>query len=314
MSIPSLGTPWLWGGFVLFILIMLIIDLGIFNRKVHAITIKEATTWSIVWISLALLFNSGIYTTFGYQPALEFFTGYLIEKALSVDNIFVFLVIFSAFAVPRRLQHRVLFWGIIGALLMRAFFIGTGALLLQKFEWIMYLFGAILVLTAIKLVVQREKEPHPERNLTVRLFRKFIPMTTSYDSNRFFCKENGKRVATPLMLVLVTIEITDLIFAVDSIPAIFAVTRDPFIVFTSNIFAILGLRSLFFLLTGIMEKFHYLKIGLSAILAYVGVKMLIMEFYHIPIFISLLVIAFILISAVIASLVRDNAIRKRAAL
>ena len=311
MPIHTLGTPLLWTLFIVFILGMLVLDLGVFNRKAHVVSIKEAIIWTVVWISLSLAFNFGIYYGFGYQPALEFFTGYLIEKALSVDNIFVFLVVFSSFGVPRHLQHRVLFWGILGALIMRAFFITVGAILLAKFNWVMYLFGAILIFTAIKLLVQKEQEMHPENQWIVRFLKKRIPMTTSYDSNRFFHRENGKRVATPLLLVLLTIEITDLVFAVDSIPAIFAVTRDPFIVFTSNIFAILGLRSFFFLLAGIMEKFHYLKLGLSLILSYVGVKMIIVDFYHIPIAFSLAVIGGILVMAVIASIFRESKIQRQ---
>lgn len=299
----SIGTPSLWIGFTVFVLALLVLDLGVFHRKAHAVNTREALTWSVVWISLALLFNAGVYTWFGPERGLEFLTGFLIEKALAVDNIFIFVLLFSYFAVPSTLQHKVLFWGIIGALIMRAVFIVVGGVLLQQFHWIMYLFGAFLVLTGVKLLRQPEEEIHPERNPLFRLFTRFVPSVAQYHGDRFFIRQGGKWVATPLLLVLVSVEATDLIFAVDSIPAIFAVTNDPFIVYTSNIFAILGLRSLYFLLAGIIHQFHYLKTGLALILAFVGTKMLLTDIYKIPIGVSLLVIALLLGGAIAASLV-----------
>ena len=291
MNPASIGTPALWIGFTVFILAMLALDLGVFHRKEHAVRMREALGWSIVWISLALIFNVGVYFWFGPERALEFLTGYLIEKALSVDNLFVFLVLFSYFAVPAKLQHRVLFWGIVGALIMRAGFIAAGAALIQSFHWVIYIFGAFLVFTGFKLLSARESEIHPERNIVIRLFRKLVRCVPDYRGARFIVKEAGRRYATPLLLVLVTIEATDIVFAVDSIPAIFAITTDPFIVFTSNIFAILGLRALYFLLAGMLGKFRNLKTGLGLVLAFVGVKMILAAWIHIPIAVSLCVIA-----------------------
>jgi len=303
-GIESIGTPWLWIGFIGFVLAMLALDLGVFHRKAHEVRVREALIWTGVWISLALVFNLGVYFWFGSERALEFLTGYVIEKALSVDNIFVFIVVFSAFAVPPKLQHRVLFWGILGALVMRAFFIVVGAALLHRFHWVIYIFGAFLVFTGLKLLLQRNDEVHPERNPLFRLFRRFVPSVSDYREGRFTVVEGGKRYATPLLLVLVAIEITDLVFAVDSIPAIFAITTDPFIVFTSNIFAILGLRALYFALAGIMGKFHYLKVGLSLVLVFVGTKMLVAGFYKIPIWASLGIIVALLGGSIVASLLR----------
>lgn len=310
------GTLWLWVGFNLFVLAMLAVDLGIFHRKAHAVSVREATIWSVVWISLAMLFNVGIYffwhvlsptsTYNNSEAALAFFTGYLIEKSLSVDNIFVFVLLFTYFAVPALYQHRVLFWGILGALLMRGILIAAGAALLKEFHWIIYLFGAFLIFTGIKMALHREEELHPEQNPLVKLLRRVMPITTSYEGDAFFVRRAGMLMATPLFLVLLIVESTDLIFAVDSIPAIFAVTQDPFIIYTSNVFAILGLRSLYFLLAGVMDKFYYLKLGLSAVLTFVGVKMVIVDFYKIPIGVSLGVIALILTAAVVASLVRSR--------
>jgi tellurite resistance protein TerC len=304
MGFESIGTPALWIGFTVFVLAMLVLDLCVFHRKTHEVRIREALVWSGVWIALALLFNLGMYFWFGPLRALEFFTGYVIEKALSVDNIFVFIVVFSVFAVPAKLQHRVLFWGILGALILRAIFVVLGAALLQKFHWVGYLFGAFLVFTGIKLLVQRGSEVHPERNPFFRLFRRFVPSVDHYRGGHFTVVEGGKRYATPLLLVLVAIEATDIVFAVDSVPAIFAVTTDPFIVYTSNIFAILGLRALYFALAAIMGKLHYLKIGLSLVLVFVGAKMLLAGVYTIPIVASLAVIAVLLAGAVVASLLR----------
>ena len=293
---------WLWVGFNAFILAMLALDLGVFHRKSHEVSLKEATLWSAVWVALALVFNAGIFYFRGTEQGVQFFTGYLIEKSLSVDNIFVFALIFGFFAVPKAYQHRVLFWGILGALVMRAVFIAAGAALLTRFHWIIYVFGAFLLLTGIKMALYRNQEMHPERNPVLKLVRKLVPVTNDYHEDRFWVRHGGKLLATPLFLVLVLVETTDLIFAVDSIPAIFAVTQDPFLVYTSNVFAILGLRSLYFLLAGVMDKFVYLKLGLSAILVFVGAKMLLTEVYKVPATVSLLVVLGILTAAVLASL------------
>ena len=307
MGLQTVGTPALWGGFLAFVLIMLALDLGVFHRRAHEVRVTEALIMTSVWIGLALLFNVGVYFMFGWERALEFLSGYLIEKALSVDNIFVFIVVFSVFAVPPKLQHRVLFWGILGALVMRALFIVVGAALLHRFHWISYIFGAFLVYTGIKLLVQRSGEVHPERNPLFRLFRSVIPSVSTYREGHFTVVENGKRYATPLLLVLLAIEATDIVFAVDSIPAIFAITTDPFIVFTSNIFAILGLRALYFAVASIMNKFHYLKVGLSLVLAFVGSKMLLAGVIKVPILVSLGVIAALLAGSMVASLLRAPA-------
>lgn len=304
MTAVSIGTPALWIGFTVFVLAMLALDLGVFHRKAHAVRMREALAWSILWIGLALCFNAGVYFWFGPERALEFLTGYLIEKALSVDNLFVFLVLFSYFAVPPALQHRVLFWGIVGALVMRAGFIMAGSALIQQFHWVIYIFGAFLVFTGIKLLTARAgHDIDPERNLILRLLRRMVPCVSEYRGARFFVKESGRRYATPLLMVLVAIEATDIVFAVDSIPAIFAITTDPFIVFTSNIFAILGLRALYFLLAGMIGKFRYLKVGLGMVLAFVGAKMLIAGVIHIPIAVSLGVVASLIGLSVAASAV-----------
>ncbi len=306
MDVEGIGTPWLLIGFIAFVLAMLALDLGVFHRKAHEVRVREALVWTGVWISLALLFNLGVYLWFGSEHALEFLSGYVIEKALSVDNIFVFIVVFSVFAVPANLQHRVLVWGILGALVMRALFIVLGAAVLHRFHWVSYLFGAFLVFTGVKLLMQRASEIHPERNPLFRLFRRFVPTVDDYRGGQFAVVEGGKRYATPLLLVLVAIEATDIVFAVDSIPAIFAITTDPFIVFTSNIFAILGLRALYFALAGMMGKFHYLKVGLSLVLVFVGGKMLVAGVYKIPILVSLGVIAALLGGAIVVSLLRPR--------
>jgi tellurite resistance protein TerC len=301
MEMESIGTPILWVGFTVFVLGMLALDLGIFHRDAHQLRVREALVWTAVWISLALLFNLGVYFWFGSERALEFLTGYVIEKALSVDNKFVFLVIFSAFSVPPKFQHRALFWGVLGALVTRGIFIVLGAALLHRFHWVAYLFGAFLVFTGIKLLTQRGDEADPEKNPIYRLFRRLIPSTDDYGAGHFTV-EAGRRYATPLLTVIVAIEATDIVFAVDSIPAIFAVTTDPFIVYTSNIFAMLGLRALYFALAGMMEKFHYLKVGLSLVLAAVGAKMLLAGVYKVPIPLSLAVIGTLLAGSVAASL------------
>lgn len=298
---------WLWTGFNVFVVLMLILDLAVFHRKTHTVKIKEALIWTGVWITLALLFNYGIYHFNGKEKALEFLTGYLIEKSLSVDNIFVFIMIFSYFRVPPAYQHKVLFYGIIGALAMRAIFIFAGIALLHKFHWIIYIFAAFLVFTGIRMLVQSDQQIDPERNPIVRLFKKMFPVTPAFHEDKFFVKIDGKRFATPLFVVVIMVEATDLIFATDSIPAILAITDDPFIVYTSNVFAILGLRALYFALDGLHKLFRYLKYGLSLILIFVGVKMFIADFYPIPIFVSLLVVAGILIAAVVASLLIRNA-------
>ena len=295
---------WLWIGFNVFVLFMLALDLGVFHRKAHVVTFKESIAWTVVWVTLALLFNLGVAHYMGDAKGLEFFTGYVIEKSLSVDNVFVFALLFSYFAVPPLYQHKVLFWGIIGALVMRAIMIALGAKLISEYTWIIYVFGVFLILTGIKMIVKREEEIHPERNPIVRWFKKLMPVTPDYRGDKFFVRENGVRYATPLFIVLLLVEFTDLIFAVDSIPAIFAVTKDPFIVYTSNVFAILGLRSLYFALAGVMDKFHYLKIGLGVVLSFVGVKMLLGHSpWKIDTHISLGVIVVVLASSVIASLV-----------
>jgi len=306
MEITTIATPWMWAAFTGVVLTMLALDLGVFHRQAHVVGVREAAIWSVVWVSLALAFNGWLAASFGAQRGLEFLTGYLIEKALAVDNIFVFLVVFASFKVPASYQHRVLFWGIFGALLMRALFIFAGAALLMRFHWIMYLFGAFLLLTGIKLLFQREIEPHPEHNPLFRLFTRLVPSVPDYHGGRFTVRRDGRTFVTPLLLVLVLIEITDLVFAVDSIPAIFAVTSDPFIVYTSNIFAILGLRAMFFLLAGAMDRFAYLKVGLSFVLMFVGTKMVIVDLYKIPIGLSLAAIAAILGVAVLASWLRER--------
>lgn len=298
---------WLWVGFNVFVLAMLALDLGVFHRKAHVVSFKESITWTVVWIALALLFNFGIWHFQGSQKALEFFTGYLIEKSLSVDNVFVFALLFGYFAVPAKYQHKVLFWGILGALIMRAVMIALGAVLITKFAWIIYVFGGFLILTGIKMIVKREEEIHPERNPVVRWFKKLMPVTSDYREDKFFVRENGILMATPLFIVLLLVEISDLIFAVDSIPAIFAVTTDTFIVYTSNVFAILGLRSLYFALAGVMDKFHYLKIGLGVVLTFVGVKMILAHTaWKIDTFLSLGAIVLILTISVVWSLLKPK--------
>jgi tellurite resistance protein TerC len=308
-----MDTPiWLWIGFNVFVLAMLALDLGVFHRKAHAVSGREALAWSIVWISLSLVFNAVIYfywdrmmpnsTYTNSEAALAFFTGYLIEKSLSVDNIFVFILVFSFFAVPAAYQHRILFWGILGALVMRGMLIAIGAALLEQFHWIIYIFGAFLIFTGIRMAWQHEENVQPDKNPVVKFFRKFMPVTENFERDKFFVRRADKLMATPLFLILLVVESTDLIFAVDSIPAIFAVTQDPFIVYTSNVFAILGLRALYFLLANVMDMFQYLKFGLSAVLVFIGIKMVIVDFYKIPIGVSLAVVASILTISILASL------------
>jgi tellurite resistance protein TerC len=299
----AIVAPHLWVVFGVFVVGMLALDLGVFSRKPHEVRFKEALAWTAVWVSLALIFNAWIYFEYGGHKALEFLTGYVIEEALSVDNIFVFIVLLASFGVPKMYQHRVLFWGVIGAIVMRAIFIGLGVALISRFHWVMYLFGAILIFTGGKLLFQDDDhEPHPEKNPIYRLARRFIPAVPDYHRGKFMIVQHGKRYATPLLLVLIAIEATDVVFAVDSIPAVFAVTTDPFIVYTSNIFAILGLRSMYFLLAGVLDKFHYLKIGLALVLLFVGVKMVIVDFYKIGIGLSLSVIGGLLALSILASI------------
>jgi len=296
----------LWIGFSILVLVMLALDLGFFHRKAHVVEVREALVWTFVWISSALFFNLGVFYWFGSEKALEFLTGYLIEKSLSMDNVFVFLMIFSYFRVPALYQHKVLFWGILSALIMRAAFIAAGVTLIERFHWVIYVFGAFLILTGARMALQKDREIHPERNPILKLFRKLMGVTENYENGKFFVRRNGAFLATPLFIVLLVVETTDLIFAVDSIPAILAITRDPFIVYTSNVFAILGLRALYFALAGIVERFHYLHYGLAAILVFVGMKMLFSDFYKIPITTALVVVGGLLLIAVIVSVIRPK--------
>ena len=295
---------WAWVGFAAFILIMLSLDLGLFNRRAHSVTYREATIWSSVWVTLALIFAGLVFWRLGKDKGLEFVSGYLIELSLSVDNLFVFLLIFSYFKVPSRYQHRVLFWGVMGALVMRITMIFIGTALIESFHWVIYIFGAFLVYTGIKMFRQEETEIEPEQNPIVRLVTRYIPITRHYVGENFFTRVNGRLTGTLLLLVLVVVEVTDLVFAVDSIPAIFGVTTDRFIVYTSNVFAILGLRSLYFLLAGVVEKFHFLKSGLAIVLTFIGMKMLAGAVnIHIPTPIALGVVATVLVASVVASLI-----------
>ena len=290
-----------WVFFNLFILSLIVIDLKFLHKDSHVISIREALTGAACWISLALAFNAIVFFWKGQDAAMKFLAGYVIEQSLSVDNLFVFIIIFSFFKVPEKLQHRVLFWGIMGALIMRAFFIVAGVALIHHFAWIIYVFGAFLIFTAYKLVFGQEKEMKPHDNPLLKIFRKFVPVTDNYEGEKFFVRRGKNLWATPLMIVLLAIETTDVIFAVDSIPAILSISRDPFIVYTSNVFAILGLRSLFFALAGLMRLFHYLNYGLGVILAFVGVKMLIHDYYEIPIAAALAFIALVLALSILFS-------------
>ena len=296
---------WFWIAFNLFVLAMLAVDLFVFHKEAHEVRVREAATWSVVWIALAVLFGAGVYRFMGRDAGLEYFTGYLIEKALSVDNIFIFVLIFGFFRVPARYQHRVLFWGILGALVMRGAMIAAGAYLIQQFHWIIYVFGAFLVFTGIRMATHSEDERDLASSLPIRIVRRLMPVTSDYHGQRFFVREQAGRasrlVATPLFVVLVLVETTDLIFAVDSIPAIFAITQNPFIVYSSNVFAILGLRALYFLLADVIQRFHYLKLGLSVVLVFVGAKMLAADFYKVPTGWSLAVIALVLAASTAAS-------------
>jgi tellurite resistance protein TerC len=296
----------LWIGFNVFVLLMLVLDLGVFHRKSEAISVKEALIWTGVWVCMAFLFNVFVYYQFGNEKAFEFFTGYLIEKSLSVDNIFVIILIFSYFNVPPAYQHKVLFWGILGALVMRVCFILAGIELIHKFHWLIYIFGGFLIITGIRILMQGDPKLDPEKNPVVKLVRKVFRVTPTFEGANFFVKKNNVVWATPLFVVVVMIEATDLIFAVDSIPAILAISDDAFIVYTSNVFAILGLRSLYFAVAGIEKYFVYLKYGLSAILIFIGVKMCISDFYKIPVRISLAFIVLTLSIAVLASMIKQK--------
>lgn len=304
-----MGDLGLWIGFNVFVLVMLAIDLGVFHREAHTVSIREAAVWTTIWIALALIFCGGLYHFEGAQMAVEFLTGYIIEKSLSVDNIFVFVLVFSYLRIPPRYQHRVLFWGILGALVMRGAFIAIGAILLREFHWIIYVFGAFLIITGLRLAFAKGHEFDPEKSKVLQLVQRFMPISRSLHQQRFFVRSSGgpgqgvRRVATPLFLALVLVETSDVIFALDSIPAVFAVTQDPFLVYTSNVFAILGLRSLYFLLAGMIERFHYLEKGLAVVLMMVGVKMLVSPVFHIPTVYSLLAIFLVLAVSVVASLV-----------
>ena len=291
----------LWGSFSLFVIGMLALDLGVFHRKSHSVSVKEALTWTAVWITLDMLFNLFVYHYFDKEEAIEFFTAYVVEKSLSVDNIFVIIMIFSYFRVPDSYQHKVLFWGIFGALVMRVIFIFAGIELIHKFHWLIYVFGGFLIVTGARMVFGEDKPMDPEKNTIVKLVRKMFPVTESFEGDRFFVKRDHKLWATPLFIVVMLIEATDLIFAVDSIPAIISISEDPFIVYTSNVFAILGLRSLYFALAGIEKYFTYLKYGLATILVFVGIKMVITDLYKIPVEISLIIISFLLVISMIAS-------------
>jgi tellurite resistance protein TerC len=297
-----MNSPEIWIGFNLFVVAMLAVDLGLFHRRSHEVRMREALGWSAVWITLALIFNYGIYLASGREKALQFLAGYVLEKSLSVDNLFVFILVFKVFRVAPKYQHKVLFWGILGALIMRAFFIMTGIALIERFHWMIYVFGVFLIFTGAKMLRGEEKEVDPRKNLLIRAVTKVIPIADD-DSGKLFVRRDGKLFATSLFIVLIVIESTDVVFAVDSIPAILAISTDPFIVYTSNVFAILGLRALYFALAGLMKLFHYLHFGLSLILIFVGTKMLMSDYLHLPIAAALGVIAAILALSVAASVI-----------
>lgn len=308
----SIGEPWMWAVFIAFVLVMLVLDLFVFGgRKAHKVSVKEAALWSLAWFSLALIFNAGLWwylngtagAEVADQKALEFLTGYLIEKSLSVDNVFIFLLIFSSFHVPAEYQRRVLIYGVLGAILMRAIMILAGAWVVREFSWVLYLFGAFLVITGMRMLVMAEKTPDLEKNPVLKFARRHLRISDNYYGEKFSVMKNGVRYFTPLFLVLILIEVTDLVFAVDSIPAIFAITTDPFIVFTSNIFAIMGLRALYFLLADVADRFHLLKYGLAMVLTFIGAKMLIMPWYHVPVGASLTIVAVLIGASVVASLI-----------
>ncbi|HXH23235.1 MAG TPA: TerC family protein [Dehalococcoidia bacterium] len=296
------ASIWLWVAFNATVFGLLALDLGVFHRQAHAVSVKEAAGWTVTWVSLALTFNAAIYFLAGHEPGVAFFTGYLIELSLSVDNIFVFVLLFTYFAVPAAYQHRVLFWGILGVIVMRGTLIALGSVLIHQLHWVIYIFGAILILSAWRMATGGVSHQDPSTNPAVRFIRRFLPVTETYEGQRFFVRRDGVLMATPLMVVLAAVETTDLVFAIDSIPAIFAITHDPFLVYTSNLCAVMGLRSMYFLLAGVVGKFHYLQLGLSLVLAFVGTKMLLSEVYKIPVEVSLLVVASVISTAIAASL------------
>ena len=307
----SIGEPWMWAAFIGFVLVMLVLDLFVFGgNKAHKVSAKEAASWSLVWVSMALLFNAGLWwylsgsagQEVADRKALEFLTGYLIEKSLSVDNVFIFLLIFSAFHVPAEYQRRVLIYGVLGAIVLRAVMILAGAWVVREFSWVLYIFGAFLVVTGIRMLVMAEKEPDLEKNPVLKFARRHLRISDGDHGEKFSVMKDGVRYFTPLFLVLVLIEASDLVFAVDSIPAIFAITTDPFIVFTSNIFAIMGLRALYFLMADVADRFHMLKYGLAMVLAFIGTKMLIVPWYHVPVAASLIIVAVLIGASVVASL------------
>lgn len=300
----------LWIAFGVVVVLMLAIDLGVFNRKAHAIGFREALVWSVVWTVVALLFNGAVFLYAGPERGLEFFTGYVIERSLSFDNLFVFVLIFSYFGVPGEYHHRALFWGVVGALVTRAAFIAAGVALIVRFEWILYIFGAILVYSGWKMLKEDDVEVHPDRNIVIRAARKLFPVTSEFGTGRFFVRRDRRLFLTPLVLVLITIETTDIVFAVDSIPAVFGVTHDPFVAFTSNIFAILGLRASYFLLENILKSFKYLSQGLSVVLIFIGLKMLAADIVHIPIGMALGIVTGVLAVAIVASIAKQRRDRR----
>ncbi len=315
----SFATPTMWAGFIAFVLVMLALDLFVFGgRKAHKVSVKEAALWSLVWVSLALAFNAGLWwhltgsvgPEIADRKALEFLTGYLIEKSLSVDNVFIFLLIFTAFHVPAEFQRRVLIYGVLGAIVLRAVMILAGAWVVQEFSWVLYIFGAFLVITGVRMLVMAEKTPDLEQNPVLKFARRHLRVSNDYHGEKFSVMKDGVRYFTPLFLVLILIEVTDLVFAVDSIPAIFAITTDPFIVFTSNIFAIMGLRALYFLLADVADRFHLLKYGLAMVLTFIGTKMLILPWYHVPVAASLAIVAVLIGTSVVASLIATRKVVK----
>lgn len=302
---------WVWVGFFVFIIAMLALDLGVLHRRSHVIKTREAITMSVLWIGLALAFNVGIWIFMGSEKALEFTAAYTMEKALSIDNLFVFVLVFSYFCVPDRWQYKVLFWGVIGALVFRGLFIVAGIALVEQFSWMLYIFGIFLIITSLKMIMQGHKQVCPDDNLMIRIFRRFVPVTKEFHEDKFFVRVSGVLMVTPLFLTMLFVEFTDVVFAIDSIPAVLAISTDPFIVYTSNAFAILGLRSLYFALASALPAFHYLKYGLAAILTFVGVKMLITDLYHIPVVISLLAILGILTVSILASIFHNKRVKGR---
>jgi tellurite resistance protein TerC len=294
---------WLWIAFNAGIITLLLIDLGIFHKEAHAVSVKEAALWTVTWVSLAMIFNAGVYFLAGHEPGVAFLTGYVIELSLSVDNIFVFVLIFAYFAVPAAYQHRVLFWGILSVIVMRGAFIIAGSVLVEQLHWVLYAFGVLLIISAYRMATSGAGHEDPSSNPAVRFIRRFFPVTENYEAHRFFVRRESVFMVTPLFIVLVALNTTDLVFAIDSIPAIFAITHDPFIVYTSNLCAVMGLRSMYFLLAGVVDRFHYLQIGLSVVLAFVGTKMLIEDIFHVPVEASLGVIASVITLAVVASLI-----------